>query len=174
MGDGILCVGAFLTAISIYNQLRKKLYIINSVGIAYHQNAYFVYHQAEENTHLRCDDIRRTCAAMIYECISRQRRVIHSMICQALSAWIKKSSFRRTRIFWGGRWDSNPRSSVPQTDALGQLRYTHHITVAFATDNYYTIKAQFVNCFLMGFKIKFETLLFCNLELLISLRGFLK
>ena len=28
---------------------------------------------------------------------------------------------------WGGRWDSNPRSSVPQTDALGQLRYTHHI-----------------------------------------------
>ena len=28
---------------------------------------------------------------------------------------------------WGGRWDSNPRSSVPQTDALGQLRYTHHV-----------------------------------------------
>ncbi len=30
-------------------------------------------------------------------------------------------------FLWGGRWDSNPRSSVPQTDALGQLRYTHHI-----------------------------------------------
>ena len=30
-------------------------------------------------------------------------------------------------FMWGGRWDSNPRSSVPQTDALGQLRYTHHI-----------------------------------------------
>ena len=30
-------------------------------------------------------------------------------------------------LLWGGRWDSNPRSSVPQTDALGQLRYTHHI-----------------------------------------------
>ena len=28
---------------------------------------------------------------------------------------------------WGGEWDSNPRSSVPQTDALDQLRYTHHI-----------------------------------------------
>ena len=28
---------------------------------------------------------------------------------------------------WGGKWDSNPRSSVPQTDALDQLRYTHHI-----------------------------------------------
>ena len=33
----------------------------------------------------------------------------------------------RELLVWGGRWDSNPRSSVPQTDALGQLRYTHHI-----------------------------------------------
>ena len=33
----------------------------------------------------------------------------------------------RLLFMWGGRWDSNPRSSVPQTDALGQLRYTHHI-----------------------------------------------
>ncbi len=32
------------------------------------------------------------------------------------------------RLFiWGGGWDSNPRSSEPQSDALGQLRYIHHI-----------------------------------------------
>ena len=37
------------------------------------------------------------------------------------------SNGQRLFLFWGGRWDSNPRSSVPQTDALGQLRYTHHI-----------------------------------------------
>ena len=45
--------------------------------------------------------------------------------------WIKKQSAPLSRcrllFMWGGRWDSNPRSSVPQTDALGQLRYTHHI-----------------------------------------------
>ena len=27
---------------------------------------------------------------------------------------------------WGGGWDLNPRSSEPQSDALGQLRYIHH------------------------------------------------
>ena len=28
---------------------------------------------------------------------------------------------------WGGRWDSNPRSSEPQSDALTKLRYAHHV-----------------------------------------------
>ncbi len=37
---------------------------------------------------------------------------------------------RMSLLVWGGRWDSNPRSSVPQTDALGQLRYTHRIKLA--------------------------------------------
>ena len=32
-----------------------------------------------------------------------------------------------SRFIWGGGWDSNPRSSEPQSDALGQLRYIHHI-----------------------------------------------
>ena len=47
---------------------------------------------------------------------------------------ILKRDTQRLRLcvpsMWGGRWDSNPRSSVPQTDALGQLRYTHHIKLA--------------------------------------------
>jgi len=36
------------------------LYIINSAGIAYHQNFSFVYHQADSffDTHLRCDEIQ--------------------------------------------------------------------------------------------------------------------
>ena len=32
-----------------------------------------------------------------------------------------------SRFIWGGGWDSNPRSSEPQSDALGQLRYIHHV-----------------------------------------------
>ena len=45
------------------------------------------------------------------------------------TAWVKVTcpTARLQPNIWGGRWDSNPRSSVPQTDALGQLRYTHHI-----------------------------------------------
>ena len=30
---------------------------------------------------------------------------------------------------WGGGWELNPRSSEPQSDALGQLRYAHRIMV---------------------------------------------
>ncbi len=32
----------------------------------------------------------------------------------------------RPLFIWGGRWDSNPRSSEPQSDALTKLRYAHH------------------------------------------------
>ena len=52
-----------------------------------------VYHQADRNTHLRCDDIQHGFAVL--------------MICSltvddipSLSAWIKKFLFRRTGIFW--------------------------------------------------------------------------
>ncbi len=33
----------------------------------------------------------------------------------------------RLLFVWGGRWDSNPRSSEPQSDALTKLRYAHHV-----------------------------------------------
>ena len=36
-------------------------------------------------------------------------------------------NYGRINFKWGGGWDSNPRSSEPQSDALGQLRYIHHI-----------------------------------------------
>ena len=39
-------------------------------------------------------------------------------------------NYGRTNFKWGGGWDSNPRSSEPQSDALGQLRYIHHIPAA--------------------------------------------
>ena len=40
-----------------------------------------VYHQVAERYTLMRDDIQPK-GLMIYECISRHRRVIHSMICQ--------------------------------------------------------------------------------------------
>ena len=36
-------------------------------------------------------------------------------------------NYGRINFKWGGGWDSNPRSSEPQSDALGQLRYIHHV-----------------------------------------------
>ena len=39
-------------------------------------------------------------------------------------------NYGRINFKWGGGWDSNPRSSEPQSDALGQLRYIHHIPAA--------------------------------------------
>ena len=36
-------------------------------------------------------------------------------------------NYGRMSFIWGGGWDSNPRSSEPQSDALGQLRYIHHV-----------------------------------------------
>ncbi len=30
----------------------------------------------------------------------------------------EKTDLKKGRFFWGGRWGSNPRPSVPQTDAL--------------------------------------------------------
>ena len=34
-------------------------------------------------------------------------------------------------IFWGERWDSNPRHSAPQADALNQLSYSRHMKLVY-------------------------------------------
>ncbi len=62
-------------------------------------------------------------------CLYFLRPAAKSSVVSAYPTFSKKNGHRKrgVRSFWGGRWDSNPRSSVPQTDALGQLRYTHHI-----------------------------------------------
>ena len=62
--------------------------------------------------------------------LTRKRRAVSAY--RSLIRTKQRSPAQRPGIFalWGGRWDSNPRSSVPQTDALGQLRYTHHIKLA--------------------------------------------
>ena len=59
--------------------------------------------------------------------LTRKRRAVSAY--RSLIRTKQRSPAQRPGIFalWGGRWDSNPRSSVPQTDALGQLRYTHHV-----------------------------------------------
>ena len=54
-------------------------------------------------------------------------RAQRSLCVSIYSAKKNRHRFCSACSVWGGRWDSNPRSSVPQTDALGQLRYTHHI-----------------------------------------------
>ena len=54
---------------------------------------------------------------MIYECISRHRRVIHSMIYQTCGL-DKKSRIKMIRLFWSKWWDSNPRPRGPEPRAL--------------------------------------------------------
>ena len=41
------------------------------------------------------------------------------------AAWIKKSSFRRTRIFWQGQKDLNPRPMVLETSTLPTELYPY-------------------------------------------------
>ena len=67
-------------------------YCINSAKNCISSKRSFVYHQADRNTHLRCDEIQRRLAA--FDDIQPTADDIPS-----LSAWIKKSSFQRTRIF---------------------------------------------------------------------------
>ena len=50
---------------------------------------------------------RNTPSVMIYECISRNRRVIHSMICQVCDL-DKKSRIKMIRLFWS-EWNIRHR-----------------------------------------------------------------
>ena len=96
----------------------------------FHQRLAVVYHQFQRNcisstrsvvSHQAAEHTAfgwwYTPAAMIYECISRRRRVIHSMIYQAcgLDKKIRKLSFR---IFWSGLRGSNPPPPPWQGGAL--------------------------------------------------------
>ena len=74
------------------------------------------YHQVAERYTLMRDDIQPK-GLMIYECISRHRRVIHSMIYQVCDL-DKKSRILLIRLFWSGRRDSNPRYLPWQGSAL--------------------------------------------------------
>ena len=49
-----------------------------------------------------------------------------------LTAWLQPN------IYWGGRWDSNPRSSVPQTDAL-----TNYATSTIVNSTFHTVLFYF-------------------------------
>ena len=68
------------------------MYIINSVGIAYHQlrkklyiiNAKHCISSSRQNTHLRCDEIQHGYAVLMIYTLTRDD-------IPSLSAWIKKS-----------------------------------------------------------------------------------
>ena len=68
----------------------------------------FVYHQVAERYTLMRDDIQPK-GLMIYECISRHMRVIHSMICQVcdLDKKILQKRILFCSIFWRGVRDSS-------------------------------------------------------------------
>ena len=59
------------------------------------------------------------------------------------------------KIKWGGRWDSNPRSPVPQTGALTNYATStmRMCTVTLSTFNILTYSSPFVNYFMNFFII---------------------
>ena len=57
-----------------------------------------------------------------------------------LTAWLQSN------IYWGGRWDSNPRSPVPQTGALTNYATSTIVYVlVLGTFIFYIINHVFVN-----------------------------
>ena len=83
-------------------------------SLVYHPQFIAVYHQCEalhiinsqKKYTLTRDDIQPK-GLMIYECTTRPRRVIHSMIYQ-LCELDKKSRIETMRLFWWAIRDSNP------------------------------------------------------------------
>ena len=72
----------------------KGVYIINSKGIAYHQHEVLDIIKPQARYTLTRDEIQgRNAPLMIYECISRRRRVMHSMIYQACGLDKQKMNF---------------------------------------------------------------------------------
>ena len=91
----------------VYHQFRKELHIIKTKFCISSSRQFF-------DTHLRCDDIRRTRAAVIY---TLTRGDIPS-----LSAWIKKSKSQKGLGFFGpSDWSRtsgllNPIQALYQTE----------------------------------------------------------
>ena len=94
--------------------LSQKVYLIRHEVAGYHPS---------ENEYISLSgeylikSQRNTPSVMIYECISRNRRVIHSMICQVCDL-DKKSRIKMIRLFWSEWQDSNLRHLAPKASAL--------------------------------------------------------
>ncbi len=88
--------------------------------------------------------------------------------CQIQSLVPYRLATAQYKIKWGGRWDSNPRSPVPQTGALTNYATStmRMCTVTLSTFNILTYSSPFVNYF-MNFFIFFIIFLFLCSHLLI-------
>ena len=82
-----------------------------------------VSHQTAGKYTLTSDDIQPI-GLMIYECISRHRRVIHSMIYQTCGL-DKKSRIKMIRLFWCGRRDLNPYVGNTRPSNVRVCRFRH-------------------------------------------------
>ena len=92
----------------------KKILIIGSGPIVIGQAAEFDY-------------------AGTQACLALKEEGYEVVLCNSNPATIMTDTIIADKVYmpavfsWGGRWDSNPRSPVPQTGALGQLSYIHQI-----------------------------------------------
>ena len=79
----------------VYHQFRRNCISSTSLEV--------VYHQADRNAHLWCDEIQLGVAVLMIYTLTRDD-------IPSLSAWIKKHSFKRTSVFWLPCWVSEDKT----------------------------------------------------------------
>ncbi len=97
--------------ITLHINQGEALYIINSAGIAYHQNFSFVYHQADFYAH--------SSGVMIYNLLCRL--MIYTLKRDDIpspSAWIKKIDKQCLSIFLAAGLGFEPRQTESESAVL--------------------------------------------------------